>query len=150
MRAVVQRAARGAVAVDGEPTRTIGRGLVVLLGVAPGDGETEARWMAEKIANLRIFPDDEGRMNRSLLDVQGDVLLISQFTLYGDARKGRRPSFVGAAPPEVADPLYRRTAGMLEELGVTVRTGTFGAHMRVTLENDGPVTILLDTPDPER
>ena len=134
-------------AVAGEPTRSIGPGLLVLLGVAPGDGEAEARWMAEKCANLRIFTDAEGKMNRSLLDTGGEALVVSQFTLYGDARKGRRPSFVGAAPPELADPLYRRMAALLREAGVPrVETGTFGAHMQVSLLTDGPVTLLLDSP----
>ena len=147
MRAVVQRVSRASVAVEGEPTRAIDGGLLVLVGVAPGDGEREAAWIAEKCANLRIFPDDEGKMNRSLLECGGGALVISQFTLYGDARKGRRPSFVGAAPPEIADPLYRKVADGLRAAGVDpVATGTFGAHMEIDLVNTGPVTLILETP----
>jgi D-tyrosyl-tRNA(Tyr) deacylase len=147
VRAVVQRVRRAEVAVEGEPTRAIGGGLLILLGVAPDDTEREARWMAEKCAHLRIFPDDEGKMNRSLLEIGGEALVVSQFTLYGDARKGRRPSFIGAAPHEIADPLYLRVAALLRELGVKrVETGTFAAHMLVSLENDGPVTLVIDTP----
>ncbi len=143
----MQRVRRASVAVDGEPTREIGPGLLVLIGVAPADTEAEARWMAEKCANLRIFADEAGKMNRSLLEAGGEALVVSQFTLYGDARKGRRPSFVHAAPPEIADRLYLRMAALLREAGVArVETGTFQAHMLVSLENDGPVTILLDTP----
>ncbi len=147
MRGVVQRVRRAAVSVEGEPIREIGEGIVLLVGVGPEDGETQARWMSEKCANLRIFPDEAGKMNRSLLETGGEALVVSQFTLFGDARKGRRPSFVGAAPPEVAEPLCRRVAELLEGTGVRrVETGTFRAHMVVSLENDGPVTILLETP----
>jgi D-tyrosyl-tRNA(Tyr) deacylase len=143
---VVQRVRRASVAVEGEPTRSIAHGLVLLVGVAREDGESEALWLAEKCAHLRIFPDLEGKMNRSLLDTAGGALVVSQFTLYGDARKGRRPSFTLAAPAEIADPLYRRVADHLRGLGVSpVAEGTFQAHMVVSLENDGPVTILLDS-----
>jgi len=146
VRAVVQRVSRASVAVDGEETRGIGRGFLILVGVTAGDDEPEARWLAEKCANLRVFPDDDGKMNRSLLDCGGGALVVSQFTLYGDVRRGRRPSFVGAADPSVAEPLYLRMAELLRETGVTpVATGTFGAHMRVELVNDGPVTLILDT-----
>jgi D-tyrosyl-tRNA(Tyr) deacylase len=121
-------------------------GLVILVGVTHGDGETEARRLADKCANLRIFPDDAGKMNRSVLDCRGGALVVSQFTLYGDVRRGRRPSFVDAADPVVAEPLYLRLADLLREAGVgPVATGTFGAHMRVDLVNDGPVTLILDT-----
>ena len=148
MRGVVQRVRSASVAVAGEPTRTIGPGMVVMVGVGVGDGEAEALWLAGKCANLRIYPDSNGKMNQSLLETGGAALVISQFTLYGDARKGRRPSFVQAAPPESANPLYRRVAETLSELGISpVEVGTFQAHMLVTLENDGPVTILLETPD---
>jgi D-tyrosyl-tRNA(Tyr) deacylase len=148
---VVQRVRRASVAVEGEPTREIGGGMVLLVGVARDDGDAEARWLAEKCAHLRIFPDDAGKMNRSLLECGGAALVVSQFTLHGDARKGRRPSFVHAAPPELADPLYRRVAELLGQAGVErVETGTFQAHMVVTLENDGPVTILLETPNENR
>ena len=147
MRAVVQRVRRASVSVEGEPTRAITSGIVVLLGVGREDGPQEARWMAEKCANLRIFPDDEGKMNRSLLEVSGEALVVSQFTLYGDAAKGRRPSFIDAAPPEKANSLYLGMADHLTGLGVKrVELGTFRAHMVVALENDGPVTLWLETP----
>lgn len=148
MRAVLQRVSHASVAVEGEETRSIEGGLLILLGVEPTDDESKAKWLTEKCANLRIFPDDEGRMNRSLLDIEGEALVISQFTLYGDARKGRRPSFVGAADPSIAEPLYEKFASLLQELGVAkVAKGTFGAHMKVTLLNDGPVTLILETPE---
>jgi len=143
---VVQRVRCASVEVEGEPPRSIGPGIVLLVGVREGDGEEEARWMAEKCAHLRIFADGEGKMNRSLLETRGEALVVSQFTLWGDARKGRRPSFVRAAEPGVADPLYRLVAQTLAGLGVRVETGTFQAHMTVSLENDGPVTILLEHP----
>ena len=144
MRAVVQRVSRASVRVDGRTHGEIGRGLLVLLGVAPSDGEVEIEWMAEKVAGLRIFPDDEGRMNRSVTEIGGAVLVVSQFTLYGDARKGRRPSFVDAAPPEVAQPTYERVVTALRARGLEVATGEFGAVMDVELVNDGPVTIWLE------
>jgi D-tyrosyl-tRNA(Tyr) deacylase len=150
VRAVVQRVARASVTVAGEPERAIGAGLVILVGVARDDGPAEAEWIAQKCAHLRIFADDEGKMNRSLLETGGQALVVSQFTLYGDARKGRRPSFIDAAPPEIADPLYRRVADLLRDQGVgRVETGTFQTHMVVSLDNDGPVTVILDTPGPE-
>ena len=145
MRAVVQRVSRGAVRVDGAATGEVGRGLVVLLGVAAGDGDEDARWMADKVAQLRIFEDAEGKMNRSVEDVGGGVLVVSQFTLLGDARKGNRPSFVEAAPPEAANALYEKVCARLRERGLPVGTGLFRAHMDVELVNDGPVTILLDS-----
>jgi len=124
----------------------IEHGLVVLLGIKRGDGDSEALWLARKIANLRIFEDDEGKFNRSLLDVAGAALVVSQFTLYGDARRGRRPSFTDAAPPEVAAPLVGRFCTLLEQEGVRqVKAGRFQAHMLVEIHNDGPVTIILDT-----
>ncbi|NLD45490.1 MAG: D-tyrosyl-tRNA(Tyr) deacylase [Chloroflexi bacterium] len=146
MRAVLQRVARGEVSVDGEVLGKIGPGLVLLVGVREGDGEEEAAWLAQKAANLRIFADDEGRFDRSLLDVGGAALVISQFTLYGDARRGRRPSFTDAALPAVAEPLVERFVALLRAEGLAdVQTGRFGAHMVVSLANDGPVTIILDT-----
>jgi D-tyrosyl-tRNA(Tyr) deacylase len=145
MRAVVQRVSRGAVRVGGAATGEVGRGLVVLLGVAAGDGDEDARWMADKVAQLRIFEDAEGKMNRSVEDVAGGVLVVSQFTLLGDARKGNRPSFVEAAPPEAASALYEKVCARLRERGLPVGTGVFRAHMDVELVNDGPVTILLDS-----
>lgn len=132
--------------VDGTVTGRVGRGLLVLLGVAPEDGETQARWLARKVASLRIFPDHDGRMNRSLLDDGLGALVVSQFTLYGDCRKGRRPSFVHAAPPEHAEPLYERFCALLAEEGVPVERGVFQATMQVALVNDGPVTLIVDTP----
>jgi D-tyrosyl-tRNA(Tyr) deacylase len=145
MRAVVQRVSRGAVRVEGRVVGEVARGLVVLVGVAAGDGEDDARWMADKIAQLRIFEDEEGKMNRSVADVGGGLLLVSQFTLLGDARKGNRPSFVDAAPPEAANALYERVAALVRGRGLPVATGVFRAHMDVELLNDGPVTILLDS-----
>ena len=150
MRAVLQRVTHAAVRIDSETVGAIGPGLVVLLGVAQGDGPEEARRLAAKTVELRIFADDEGRFNLSLLDTDGAALVVSQFTLLADVRKGRRPSFVGAAPPEKAAPLVDAFAGALRERGVSVETGRFGAHMLVELENDGPVTIVLDTADLDR
>jgi D-aminoacyl-tRNA deacylase len=146
MRAVVQRVSRAGVTVDGETVGVIGRGLLVLLGVAPADTEAEARWLADKVVGLRIFPDDEGKMNRDVSEAGGGVLVVSQFTLYGDARKGRRPSFIGAAPPEMAEPLYESFVAAVRAQGVPAATGRFGAMMQVELVNDGPVTLLVDTP----
>jgi D-tyrosyl-tRNA(Tyr) deacylase len=120
-------------------------GFCVLLGVTHGDSSQDSRWLAEKIANLRVFADPQGKMNRSLLDVGGGALVISQFTLYGDCRKGRRPSFVGAAPPEEAEKLYEEFVQYLQELGVPAQTGTFGADMEVSLCNSGPVTLIIET-----
>jgi D-tyrosyl-tRNA(Tyr) deacylase len=145
MRAVVQRVSRAAVRVDSATVGEIGRGLVVLLGIGTGDTPEAATAMAEKVATLRIFPDEEGRMNRSVCDVQGGVLAVSQFTLFGDARKGRRPSFLQAAPPEEAEPLYQAFVAALRGHGLTVASGVFRAMMEVELVNEGPVTILLDS-----
>jgi len=145
MRAVVQRVTRGSVAVDGRVTGEIGAGLVVLVAVGREDTPATAAAMAEKVANLRIFGDDEGKMNRSLLDTGGAALAVSQFTLYGDARGQRRPSFIQAAPPELAKALYEEFVRALRALGVRVETGVFQAHMSLELVNDGPVTILLDS-----
>ena len=145
MRAVVQRVSRARVIVDGSVTGEIADGLVVLLGVGRDDTSAVANSMAEKIANLRIFEDDAQKMNRSLLDVKGSALVVSQFTLYGDARGQRRPSFVAAAPPEQAKNVYEEFAEALHRLGLTVATGVFGAMMSVELVNEGPVTILLDS-----
>jgi D-tyrosyl-tRNA(Tyr) deacylase len=145
MRAVVQRVSSAFVTVDGRRTGEIGRGLLVFLGIAPEDGEAEVRWIADKVANLRIFEDDAGKMNRSVLEIEGEVQIVSQFTLYGDARKGRRPSFVRAAQGAEAEKVYQGAVDALRELGITVATGEFGAMMDVALTNTGPVTILLDS-----
>ena len=146
MKAVVQRVRGASVTVDGAVIGAIDAGLLVLLGVAPGDGDAEVAWMARKLAQLRIFTDDDGKMNRSVLDIGGSALVVSQFTLFGDVRKGRRPSFVGAAPPDHAAPTYLRVCDALRAEGVTVQTGRFAADMQVSLVNDGPVTLILDTP----
>lgn len=145
MRAVVQRVSRASVSVRGEAIGAVGRGFLVLLGIGEDDAEEDVRYISGKIAALRVFEDQEGRMNLSLGEVEGGVLLISQFTLQGDARKGRRPSFAHAARPEKAGPLYEECAALLRESGLIVETGRFGAHMQVELVNDGPVTILLDS-----
>jgi D-tyrosyl-tRNA(Tyr) deacylase len=144
LRVVVQRVRQAKVSVDGETVAAIGPGVVVLVGVTHTDTDEAARWLAQKVAGLRIFEDAEGKMNAGLLDVGGQALVVSQFTLYADARRGRRPSFTDAAPPEVAEPLVRRFAEELAAAGVPVQTGIFGAHMLVEIHNDGPVTILLE------
>jgi D-tyrosyl-tRNA(Tyr) deacylase len=145
MRAVIQRVSEASVTVEGAVVGRIGRGLLVLLGAGEGDGPAEAELLAEKIANLRIFPDDAGRFNRSALDAGAAALVVSQFTLYADTRRGRRPSFSGAAAPELAAPLVDAFAAALRARGLPVEMGIFGAHMQVALINDGPVTILLDS-----
>lgn len=145
MRAVVSRVTSARVVADGEVTGEIGPGLLVLVGVTHDDTEAEADWLAAKVAALRVFADDQGKMNRSLTDTGGGALVVSQFTLYGDARKGRRPSYVAAAPPERAAPLVEAVASSLAGAGVPVATGRFGADMRVESSGDGPVTILLDS-----
>ena len=145
MRAVVQRVSEASVTVDGQVVGAIGRGFLVLLGVTHTDGEAEALWLARKIAGLRIFEDEAGKFNLALAEVRGAALVVSQFTLYGDARKGRRPSFTDAARPEHAEPLCDRFVELLRAEGVPVETGVFGAMMAVQLVNDGPVTLWLDT-----
>jgi len=147
VKAVVQRATAARVLVDGAEVGRLAPapGLMVLLGVGPADGEDEARLVADKLAGLRIFEDEHGKMNLALRDVGGGALVVSQFTLYADVRRGRRPGFTGAAAPEVAAPLVERVKAELHTLGVPVQGGRFGAHMQVELTNDGPVTILLDT-----
>ena len=145
MRMVVQRVSRALVTVEEQTVGEIGPGLLVFLGVGKADGDEEVRWAITKISGLRIFEDDEGRMNRSVDQIAGSVLLVSQFTLFGDARKGRRPAFTAAADPETADRLYQEVAEGLRALLIPVQTGTFRAHMEVELLNDGPVTILLDS-----
>jgi len=144
VRAVVQRVSRAAVRVDGRTVGAIGRGFVVLAGFAPTDAEAALAWMADKLIGLRLFADAEDKMNLALADVGGAMLVVSQFTLYGDASKGRRPSFIGAAAPEQAEALYERFVALLRERGVPVETGRFRAMMDVELVNDGPVTLLLE------
>jgi D-aminoacyl-tRNA deacylase len=145
VRAVVQRVSEASVAVEGKITGAVGPGLCVLLGVGVQDGEEDARWMADKVCDLRIFEDGQGKMNRSVLDVGGAVLAISQFTLYGDARKGTRPGFIDAARPEVAQPLYAKFCALVRARGVQVGEGVFRATMQVRIVNEGPVTLLLDS-----
>src|SRR5262245_25946657 len=145
MRAVVQRVARAAVSVDGRVVSSIGPGLLVLLGVAQGDGEADLAYLADKVVNLRVFPDEKGHMNRSLLEAGGALLVVSQFTLLGDARRGRRPGFTEAAPPEAARALYEQFVARVRQSGLTVGEGVFQADMDVELVNRGPVTILLDS-----
>jgi D-tyrosyl-tRNA(Tyr) deacylase len=145
VRAVVQRVAEAACRVGGETVGAIGPGLVVLLGVGDGDTERDAEYLADKVLNLRVFPDEEGQMNRSVRDVSGGLLVVSQFTLLGDVRKGRRPSYSDAAPPEEADRLYQHFVSRLRPSGLAVATGVFRAMMEVALVNQGPVTILLDS-----
>ncbi len=145
MRACIQRVSEAHVTVDGVETGRIGRGLVVLLGIGHNDDETEVGWLAEKIVGLRVFEDSAGKMNLSLADVTGGMLVISQFTLFGDCRKGRRPSFTEAAPPELAERLYEAFVDVVKKMGVEVGTGRFREHMRVSLVNDGPVTLWIDT-----
>lgn len=144
MRAVVQRVSRASVTIGGRPAGAIGAGLLVLLGVGKQDTAEQVEWLADKIAGLRIFADDDGKMNRDLAAVSGAVLVVSQFTLYGDVAKGRRPSFVDAAPPETAVPLYEAFIAALRGRGLTVATGEFGAMMDVELVNDGPVTLIVE------
>ena len=144
MRALLQRVSKASVTVEGQTISAIEKGLLILLGVGHGDGEEQAKFLAEKIANLRVFEDAQGKTNLSILDVQGEALVVSQFTLYADARKGRRPSFIDAALPEVAEPLIHRFVELLRGQGVPTQTGKFGAHMAVEIHNDGPVTIWLE------
>jgi D-tyrosyl-tRNA(Tyr) deacylase len=144
MRAVIQRVSRAQVSIDGEIVGRIDRGLMVLLGITHSDAPADARWLAEKIVGLRIFNDADGKMNLGLIDIGGAVLVVSQFTLYGDAQKGRRPSFVAAARPEQAIPLYEEFINGIKALGVPVETGRFGAMMDVELINEGPVTLIID------
>jgi len=144
MRVILQRVSHGRVSVDGRTLAEIGPGLVILLGVGPQDGDEQIHYLVEKIANLRIFGDEQGKINRSVLDIGGEAIVVSQFTLYADTRKGRRPSFTDAAPPEIASPLVDRFAELLNAQGVPTQTGEFGAYMLVEIANDGPVTIYIE------
>lgn len=144
MRALIQRVSRASVAVERQIISSIGKGLLILLGVGHGDGEEQATFLAEKTANLRIFEDEQGKTNLSILDVQGEAIVVSQFTLYANTQKGRRPSFIEAALPDVAEPLVNRFVELLRGHGIQTQTGKFGAHMEVEIHNDGPVTIWLE------
>lgn len=145
MRALIQRVSKGSVSVEGRVTGEIGQGLVILLGVRHGDTEADARFLAEKCGHLRIFADEQGKFNLSCQDIGGGMLVVSQFTLYGDTRKGRRPSFIDAAPPEISEPLYEKFIGYLDDMGFAVGRGVFGAMMTVEIHNDGPVTLMLES-----
>ena len=144
MRALLQRVSKASVTVEGQTISAIGKGLLILLGVGHDDSDEQTKFLAEKIANLRVFEDEQGKTNLSILDVKGEAIVVSQFTLYADTRKGRRPSFIDAARPEVAEPLVSRFAELLSGYGVPTQTGKFGAHMEVEIHNDGPVTIWLE------
>ncbi|MCH7800288.1 MAG: D-tyrosyl-tRNA(Tyr) deacylase [Chloroflexi bacterium] len=150
MRALVQRVSCASVSIDGDEVGRIGRGLVVLVGISREDTEAEARYVADKIVGLRIFDDERGRFDRSALDIEAELLIVSQFTLYGNTRRGRRPSFTDAAPPEQAEALFSQTVDLFAATGLKVQTGRFQAHMMVSIHNDGPVTIMLDSADRER
>lgn len=150
MRALVQRVSRASVTVQGETVGEIGTGFVVLIGVSRDDDEADADYIVNKVTHLRVFADEQGKFNRSAMDVGAELLLISQFTLHADTRRGRRPSFVDAAPPTLAEPLFDRTVAKFRESGLRVATGVFQAHMMVSLINDGPVTIMIDSADRER
>ncbi len=150
MRALIQRVAHAAVTVNEREVGRVGPGLVVLLGVSADDTETDAKYLVEKTVNLRIFSDDQNRFNLSALDSGAELLVVSQFTLYGDTRKGRRPDFTKAAPPEQAQRLYEHTVGLFRDAGLAVATGVFQEHMQVSLQNDGPVTLMLDSADRHR
>ena len=145
MRAIIQRVKHASVDVNGIKTGTISKGIVTFLGIHRSDDRQEITWMADKIINLRIFPDPDGKMNISLADINAEMLIVSQFTLYGDCRKGRRPGYSGAAPPEIAEPIYNRFVDEVRNKGIKAATGRFQAMMDVTLVNDGPVTLLLDS-----
>jgi D-aminoacyl-tRNA deacylase len=144
MRALIQRVSKASVTVEGQGISAIGKGLLILLGVGHGDGEEQTAFLAEKVANLRVFEDEQGKTNLSILDVKGEAIVVSQFTLYADTRKGRRPSFIDAALPDVAEPLVNQFAELLRGRGIPTQTGKFGAHMLVEIHNDGPVTIWLE------
>ena len=144
MRVLLQRVSRASVSIEGNVISSIGNGLLILLGIGHGDGEDQAGFLAEKVANLRIFQDEQGKTNLSVLDIKGEAIVVSQFTLYADARKGRRPSFTDAAAPELAAPLVERFVELLRGHGIPTQTGKFGEHMLVDIQNDGPVTIWLE------
>jgi D-tyrosyl-tRNA(Tyr) deacylase len=146
MRCVVQRVSKASVKVDGNPVSSIGKGILVLAAAAKGDGHDQVKWMAKKLPGLRIFPDERGKMNLSLEQIEGEALVVSQFTLYGDCSKGKRPSYGGAAPPDEAEALYEELIVLIRQRGIKVSSGKFRAMMEVELINDGPVTLILDSP----
>ncbi|ADO84556.1 D-aminoacyl-tRNA deacylase [Ilyobacter polytropus] len=147
MRVVVQRVTKAQVSVEGNVIGKIKEGLLILLGITHGDNEKDTKWLVNKISGLRIFSDGNGKMNKSIEDIEGEILLISQFTLYGDARKGRRPSFIEAAKPDIAVPLYNKFIDLVKEKNIKISVGEFGADMKVELLNDGPVTMIIDSPE---
>ncbi|WP_320048020.1 D-aminoacyl-tRNA deacylase [uncultured Ilyobacter sp.] len=147
MRVVIQRVSKAQVSVEGKVIGKIDKGFLILLGITHRDNEKDANWLVNKISGLRIFSDENGKMNKSIEDIGGEILLISQFTLYGEARKGRRPSFIDAAKPDVAVPLYNKFTKLVKEKGIRISTGEFGADMKVELLNDGPVTMIIDSPE---
>ncbi|WP_319372140.1 D-aminoacyl-tRNA deacylase [uncultured Ilyobacter sp.] len=147
MRVVIQRVSKAQVSIEGKIVGKIEKGLLILLGITHSDNEADAKWLVDKISGLRIFSDECGKMNKSIEDVNGEILLISQFTLYGDSRKGRRPSFIEAAKPDVAIPLYEKFIQFITEKNISISKGIFGADMKVELLNDGPVTMIIDSPE---
>jgi D-tyrosyl-tRNA(Tyr) deacylase len=147
MRVVAQRVSKAQVSVEGNVVGKIDKGLLIFLGITHRDNEKDAKWLVNKISGLRIFSDEDGKMNKSIEDIEGEILLISQFTLYGDARKGRRPSFIDAAKPDIAVPLYNKFIELIREKDLKVSTGEFGADMKVELLNDGPVTMIIESPE---
>jgi D-tyrosyl-tRNA(Tyr) deacylase len=149
MRVVIQRVSEASVSIDSQVTGQINKGYMILVGICPEDNQEDIQWLTQKIINLRVFGDEDGKMNLSIIDIKGEILLISQFTLFASTKKGNRPSFIQSAKPEIAIPLYEQFINSLRETGIPVQTGTFGADMKVSLTNDGPVTIIIDSKNKE-
>ena len=149
MRVVIQRVSEASVSIDSQVTGKISNGYMILVGICPEDNQEDIQWLTQKIVNLRVFGDEDGKMNLSIIDIKGEILLISQFTLFASTKKGNRPSFIQSAKPEIAIPLYEQFINTLKETGIPVQTGTFGADMKVSLTNDGPVTIIIDSKNKE-
>lgn len=149
MRVVIQRVSEASVTIDSQITGQISKGFMILVGICPEDNLEDIKWLTQKIANLRVFGDEDGKMNLSITDIKGEILLISQFTLFASTKKGNRPSFIQSAKPEIAIPLYEQFINSLKEIGIPIQTGTFGADMKVSLTNDGPVTIIIDSKNKE-